>query len=130
VLPESAVDAAGSSIGSAVLASTVSGEAAAPPTSYVVRRLPGASCDAVCLAAFRDSEGGEPVWRVDWNVTGTVLASSGDDGMVRLRRRTLAGVWECVSEVDATKSALGIEAASRAEAAPPSRLPGVPAAQQ
>lgn len=27
---------------------------------------------------------GEQVWRVSWNVTGTVLSSSGDDGCVRL----------------------------------------------
>lgn len=27
---------------------------------------------------------GAQVWRVEWNVTGTILASSGDDGCVRL----------------------------------------------
>ena len=27
---------------------------------------------------------GAQVWRVAWNVTGTILASSGDDGCVRL----------------------------------------------
>jgi nucleoporin SEH1 len=35
------------------------------------------------------------VRRVSWNVTGTVLASSGDDGNVRLFRRSFAsGKWE------------------------------------
>ena len=27
---------------------------------------------------------GAQVWRVAWNITGTILASSGDDGCVRL----------------------------------------------
>ncbi|KAJ3096710.1 epoxide hydrolase, soluble (sEH) [Phlyctochytrium planicorne] len=29
----------------------------------------------------------EEVWKVDWNITGTVLSSSGDDGKVRLWNR-------------------------------------------
>ena len=29
-------------------------------------------------------EHGATVWRVCWNMTGTILASSGDDGCVRL----------------------------------------------
>jgi hypothetical protein len=108
VVPESSVDAVGSSLGSAVLAAAAEGRAAAggsaPPATFLARRLPGATCDAVCLAAFSDH--GEPVWRVDWNITGTVLTSSGDDGMVHLRRRTLAGHWECVKDLDTTKEAL------------------------
>lgn len=44
-------------------------------------------------ACFEDH--GAEVWRVSWNVTGTVLASSGDDGNVRLFRRSFAtGNWE------------------------------------
>jgi len=31
---------------------------------------------------------GAEVWRVEWNVTGTILSSSGDDGKVRL--------WKCL----------------------------------
>jgi nucleoporin SEH1 len=31
------------------------------------------------------------VWRVQWNVTGTLLASAGDDGAVRVFRRTPQG---------------------------------------
>jgi len=39
------------------------------------------------------------VWRVQWNVTGTVLASSGDDGQVRLWRSDYQGCWRCTSEI-------------------------------
>lgn len=37
------------------------------------------------------------VWRVCWNVIGTVLASSGDDGCVRLWKSNHADNWKCVS---------------------------------
>lgn len=43
------------------------------------------------VACLRDHQ--SEVWRVEWNVTGTVLASSGDDGQVRLWRASLQGVW-------------------------------------
>ena len=66
---------------------------------------------------------------VDWNVTGTVLAASSDDGTVRLRRRTLAGVWECVSVIDAARAPGGPGDGSGPadvgdDAAPPWRAPG------
>lgn len=39
------------------------------------------------------------VWRCQWNVTGTVLASSGDGGMVQLWKSDFEGNWKCVSQV-------------------------------
>lgn len=39
------------------------------------------------------------VWRVEWNVTGTVLACAGDGGVVRLWKSDFQGNWRCVSEV-------------------------------
>ena len=45
-----------------------------------------------------DTNGAE-VWRCAWNVTGTVLASSGDGGMVQLWKSDFNGNWKCVSQL-------------------------------
>ncbi|XP_055344170.1 nucleoporin SEH1-like [Paramacrobiotus metropolitanus] len=39
------------------------------------------------------------VWRVSWNITGTILASSGDDGCIRLWRADHVGVWNCMTVI-------------------------------
>lgn len=37
------------------------------------------------------------VWRVSWNVTGTLLATTAEDGIVRLFKQDLSGSWERVA---------------------------------
>ncbi|KAG5186185.1 nucleoporin-like protein [Tribonema minus] len=39
------------------------------------------------------------VWRVEWNVTGTVLATSSDDSAVMLWKMDFKGDWVCVDSV-------------------------------
>ncbi|EQC36043.1 hypothetical protein SDRG_06780 [Saprolegnia diclina VS20] len=44
------------------------------------------------------------VWRVQWNVTGTMLASTGDDGTVRMWQQDQQQQWQCVSTVSGDMS--------------------------
>lgn len=50
-----------------------------------------------CVALFKDH--GSEVWRVEWNLTGSILASSGDDGTVRLWKSNRVGEWKAISVV-------------------------------
>lgn len=43
-------------------------------------------------------------WRCQWNVTGTVLASSGDGGAVMLWKNDFHGKWKCVSDIEGDTS--------------------------
>ncbi len=53
----------------------------------------------MAVAVFRDHK--SEVWHVDWNVTGTVLASSGDDAVVRLwARDPFSSEWKALTTVD------------------------------
>ncbi|XP_064467354.1 nucleoporin SEH1-like [Ornithodoros turicata] len=37
------------------------------------------------------------VWQVSWNIVGTILASTGDDGCVRLWKANYMGIWKCIA---------------------------------
>ncbi|KAI8582256.1 hypothetical protein K450DRAFT_228091 [Umbelopsis ramanniana AG] len=54
------------------------------------------------LATFDDHQA--EVWRVEWNIEGTILASSGDDGTVRLWKAGFDGVWRQMSVISADGS--------------------------
>lgn len=59
----------------------------------------GDSYDVELVGNFADH--GSEVWKVEWNVTGTILSSSGDDGKVRLWKATYTDEWKCMSVVSA-----------------------------
>uniref|UniRef100_A0A7S4KT93 Anaphase-promoting complex subunit 4 WD40 domain-containing protein n=1 Tax=Paramoeba aestuarina TaxID=180227 RepID=A0A7S4KT93_9EUKA len=44
----------------------------------------------------------DPVSRVQWNSTGTILASSCDDGSVRMWKNNFFGKWSCLSVVQSS----------------------------
>ncbi|KAI8149293.1 WD40-repeat-containing domain protein [Fennellomyces sp. T-0311] len=54
------------------------------------------------VAAFNDHHA--EVWRVEWNITGTILSSSGDDGKIRLWKAGSDGVWRQMAAISANQS--------------------------
>ena len=68
------------------------------PTRAVATRRHGDDGKYV-VSCLEDLPQQTEVWRAEWNVLGTVLATSGDDGCVRLWRSNFRGKWACVSEV-------------------------------
>lgn len=51
------------------------------------------------LDSCQELDNNSDTWRVAWNVTGTVLASSGDSGVVKLWKSDFRGNWKCVSDI-------------------------------
>ena len=57
------------------------------------------------------------MWRVCWNITGTILASSGDDGCVKLWKANYMDNWKCVSTLRADGQAVETNTNTNAVAA-------------
>ncbi|AGO13119.1 AaceriAFL038Cp [[Ashbya] aceris (nom. inval.)] len=53
------------------------------------------------LSEHADHKG--EVWSVSWNLTGTILSSSGDDGKVRLWKSSFSNEFKCMSVICAQK---------------------------
>lgn len=51
------------------------------------------------LSEYDDHKG--EVWSVSWNLTGTILSSSGDDGKVRLWKASFSNEFKCMSVISA-----------------------------
>ncbi|CAL1532036.1 unnamed protein product [Lymnaea stagnalis] len=60
----------------------------------------------------RFNDHGSKVWRLSWNITGTILSSSGDDGSVRLWKANYLDIWKCISVLKADGGAPEEERAS------------------
>lgn len=58
----------------------------------------GVSFNISLLNSFNDHKG--EVWRVRWNLTGTILSSAGDDGTIRLYKANYANKFQCMSVID------------------------------
>lgn len=56
------------------------------------------------LVGQYDDHHGE-VWSVSWNLTGTILSSSGDDGKVRLWKASYNNEFQCLSVISAEQKA-------------------------
>ena len=64
--------------------------------------MDGARSQAILMVTF--TEHNSEVWRVQWNITGTILASSGDDGNVRLYQCDFVdNSWKCIRTIAADK---------------------------
>jgi nucleoporin SEH1 len=43
---------------------------------------------------------GAEVWGLEWNMTGTILSSSGDNGQVKLWKAAIYDHWTCISVIE------------------------------
>jgi nucleoporin SEH1 len=63
-----------------------------------LKRLEDGSIKSEGQASIIDCE--TNVWRIAWNATGTVLATCGDDGKLKLWRKNFKSTFECIQEME------------------------------
>ncbi len=88
-------DAGTSAPGAAATSAGAGGSAPAAAQFCAVEGVTAARECTVCASADGDCP---EVWRLRWGVVGSLLATTGDDGIVRLWRRCLSGSWACSQE--------------------------------
>jgi nucleoporin SEH1 len=67
---------------------------------HTLRRKADGSLELQSVQAMASTSGSN-VWRVAWNATGTVLATSSEDGTLSLWRKNFAGTWINVQDIPA-----------------------------
>lgn len=58
--------------------------------------------DVSLISSFNEGIG--EVWRVGWNMTGTILSSCGDDGYVRMYKANYVNSFQCMSVIGAPQN--------------------------
>lgn len=64
------------------------------------RAVSGVAARKECDVCSSDADGTGEVWRVRWGVVSSMLATTGDDGIVRMWRRRLRGDWACAQQFE------------------------------
>ncbi|AMD21311.1 HER032Wp [Eremothecium sinecaudum] len=59
--------------------------------------------DVVVELVSEHPDHNDEVWSVSWNLTGTILSSSGDDGKVRIWKSSFSNEFKCMSVIRAQK---------------------------
>lgn len=82
----------------------------------VILRPPQKDAYAACstsqleiLQAAQFDDHHSTVWRISWNITGTILASSGDDGCLRLWKANYLQNWKCIAVLKGDGSGVNTE---------------------
>jgi len=66
-----------------------------PPTKDAYAPCSASQLEVIPAAQFDDHH--STVWRISWNITGTILASSGDDGCLRMWKANYLQNWKCIA---------------------------------